>query len=122
MEGYKNRTKIVQVDDLTGLPTKEQHKAQASALINLFYDKYKYAYISCDIVDFKVFNETYGYAYGNVALKYTATMWFSCLRASELLSRTTRDHFCMLLRYEDEEELQTVYDLIMDQLYEQEED
>ena len=51
MEGYKNRTKIVQVDDLTGLPTKEQHKAQASALINLFYDKYKYAYISCDIVD-----------------------------------------------------------------------
>jgi len=106
MEDHKNILRIAQADDLTGLPTKDQHKAQASAMLNLFHDKYKYAYVSCDIVDFKVFNETYGYAYGNVALKYTATIWSSCLRASELLSRTTRDHFCMLLRYEDKEELQ----------------
>jgi len=105
MESHKNNMRMAQVDDLTGLSTKDQHKAQATALLNLFRDKYKYAYVSCDIVDFKVFNETYGYAYGNVALKYTATIWFSCLRASELLSRTTRDHFCMMLRYEDEEEL-----------------
>ncbi len=106
MEGHKNVLKMTQVDDLTGLPTKDQHKAQAAAMLNLFHDKYKYAYVSCDIVGFKVFNETYGYAYGNVALKYTATIWSSCLRASELLSRTTRDHFCMLLRYKNEEELQ----------------
>lgn len=106
MEGQKEHLRAAMVDDLTGLPTKDQHKAQAVAILNLFHDKYKYAYVSCDIVDFKVFNETYGYAYGNVALKYTATMWTSCLRASELLSRTTRDHFCMLLRYEEKEELQ----------------
>lgn len=106
MEGHKEHLRAAFTDDLTGLPTKDQHKAQAAAILNLFYDKYKYAYVSCDIIDFKVFNETYGYAYGNVALKYTATMWTSCLRASELLSRTTRDHFCMLLRYEDKEELQ----------------
>lgn len=106
MERQKELLRAALVDDLTGLPTKDQHKAQATAILNLFHEKYKYAYVSCDIVDFKVFNETYGYAYGNVALKYTATMWTSCLRASELLSRTTRDHFCMLLRYEDKEELQ----------------
>ena len=105
MEGQKELLRAAMIDDLTGLPTKDQHKAQAAAILNLFHDRYKYAYVSCDIVDFKVFNETYGYAYGNVALKYTATMWTSCLRASELLSRTTRDHFCMLLRYEDKEEL-----------------
>lgn len=103
MRHQKELFRTMMRDDLTGLPTKEQHKAEATAI--LAGSREKYAYISCDIVDFKVFNETYGYTYGNVALKYTAAVWRSFLKESELLSRTTQDHFCMLLRYETEGKL-----------------
>lgn len=101
----KKVMQAVLTDDLTGLPTKEQHKAEAVEILKKTCIGVKYAYVMCDIVDFKLFNETYGYAYGNVALKQIAAVWVAELKKGELLSRTTRDHFCMLLRYEDEEEL-----------------
>lgn len=105
MKRNKEIMKAIVVDDLTGLPTKEQHKAEAAEILSKRGETEKYAYISCDIVDFKVFNETYGYAYGNVALKYIAAVWSQMLGEEELLSRTTQDHFCMLLRYEEEDNL-----------------
>ena len=43
----------------------------------------------------------YGYAYGNVALKYIAAVFSESLHQNELVSRTTGDHFCMLLKYDD---------------------
>lgn len=101
------------VDDLTGLPTKEQHKAEAVAILEKRERAERYAYVSCDIIDFKVFNETYGYAYGNVALKYTAAVWESCLKEKELLSRTTQDHFSMLLCFEEEDKLrERLYEML----------
>ena len=106
MKHSKDLFKSVVVDDLTGLPTKEQHKAEAVEILSKNEGKTNYAYVSCDIVDFKVFNETYGYAYGNIALKYTASIWKTLLQEKELLSRTTQDHFCMLLHYEHELQLQ----------------
>ena len=113
MKRNKDIMKAVITDDLTGLPTKEHHKAEAVAILDEKGDSEKYAYVSCDIVDFKVFNETYGYAYGNVALKYTAAVWSSFLQEKELLSRTTQDHFCMLLHYEDEKMLRKrLYDML----------
>lgn len=105
MKYSKKVMQAVLNDDLTGLPTKEQHKAEAAAILKKRRNGEKYAYVMCDIVDFKLFNETYGYAYGNVALKHIAAVWMSKLKKGELLSRTTRDHFCMLLRYAEEEEL-----------------
>lgn len=110
MKRERRNKRIMQamlLDDLTGLPTKEQHKADAVRLLKGKKATDKYAYVACDIVDFKLFNETYGYAYGNVALKHTAAVWLSCLKKGELLSRTTQDHFCMLLRYKDETSLRT---------------
>lgn len=105
MKYNTNVMQAVLTDDVTGLPTKEQHKAEAVAILKGKKHGEKYAYVMCDIVDFKLFNETYGYAYGNVALKHIAAMWITKLETGELLSRTTRDHFCMLLKYEDEEKL-----------------
>lgn len=105
---YRKNQGIMQavlVDDLTGLPTKELHKAEVMHILQCKGEKEKYAYVACDIVDFKLFNETYGYIYGDMALKYTAATWLPQLREKELLSRTTQDHFCMLLRYEEEQEL-----------------
>lgn len=86
----------IEMDDLTGLPTKQQHKQEATRILKA--GKGDYVYISCDIADFKFFNETYGYAYGNVALKKIAASIMKNLRKNELVSRTTGDHFCMMLR------------------------
>ncbi len=108
MKWQKSKTMVhtIAVDDLTGLPTKEQHKAEAVRILQERQAWENYAYVACDIVDFKLFNETYGYAYGNVALKYAAAVWQPQLQKKELLSRTTQDNFCMLLRYNDIWELQ----------------
>ena len=94
----------VAVDDLTGLPTKKQHKIEATQILK--ESKGKFAYVSCDIVDFKFFNETYGYAYGNIALKNLASVLLKEMKKNELISRTTGDHFCMLLSYTNVEALQ----------------
>ena len=86
-------------DDLTGLPTKVQHKLDATRILEQKMGKY--AYVSCDIADVKYVSEMYGYAYGNVALKHIASVLSSSLKKDELVSRTTGDHFCMLLKYAD---------------------
>lgn len=93
----------VAVDDLTGLPTKQQHKMEATQILK--ESKGNFAYVSCDIIDFKFFNETYGYAYGNIALKNIASVLLKEMKKNELISRTTGDHFCMMLSYTTEEAL-----------------
>ena len=106
----------VAVDDLTGLPTKQQHKTEAIQILK--ENKAKFAYVSCDIVDFKFFNETYGYAYGNISLKNMASGLMRDMKKNELLSRTTGDHFCMLLSYTSEEALKDRILKMMDKISE----
>lgn len=104
--GNENRGWLLSVfvDDLTGLPTKVQHKLEATKILE--EKTGKYAYVSCDVADVKYVSEMYGYAYGNVALKHIAAVFSGSLQQDELVSRTTGDHFCMLLKYEDEKSLE----------------
>lgn len=104
--GNDNRGWLLSVfeDDLTGLPTKVQHKLDATKILE--QKKGKYAYVSCDVADVKYVSEMYGYAYGNVALKHIAAVLSSSLKQDELVSRTTGDHFCMLLKYSDAKSLE----------------
>lgn len=83
------------IDKVTGLPAKQLHKYQVSeALKN---QKGNYAYVSCDIVDFKCFNEAFGYECGTETLQKIAFIWKKDLRPNEFLTRISEDHFCMLL-------------------------
>lgn len=91
-------------DDLTGLPTKVQHKLEATKILEQKMGKY--AYVSCDVADVKYVSEMYGYSYGNVALKHIAATLSEDLNQDELVSRTTGDHFCMLLKYVDVKSLE----------------
>jgi len=91
-------------DDLTGLPTKVQHKLEATRILEQKMGKY--AYVSCDVAAVKYVSEMYGYAYGNVALKHIARVLSANLKPDELISRTTGDHFCMLLKYTDAKSLE----------------
>lgn len=100
-------------DGLTGLPTKSRHKEEVEAILSRA--KGKYAYVTCDVSNFKYVNETFGYEYGNVALKYIAASLRHALKKNELLSRTSGDHFCMLLSYESEEQLRQRLQKIMEE-------
>ncbi len=91
-------------DDVTNLPSTQQHKLDAVRILHK--TKENYAYVSCDVSDFKYVNETYGYTYGNNALKHIAAVFREELRKGELVSRTTGDHFCILLRYKRKEFLE----------------
>ena len=99
--GNDNRGWLLSVfeDDLTGLPTKVQHKLDATRILE--QKAGRYAYVSCDVADVKYVSEMYGYAYGNVALKHIARVLSENLKQDELVSRTTGDQFCMLLKYTD---------------------
>ncbi|MBQ8633063.1 MAG: EAL domain-containing protein [Lachnospiraceae bacterium] len=85
------------IDRVTGLPAKQLHKYQVSeALKN---QEGNYAYVSCDIVDFKCYNEAYGYECGTETLKKIASIWKNELNPNEFLTRISEDQFCMLLEY-----------------------
>ncbi len=103
MENNRSWMLSIFEDDLTGLPTKVQHKLDATRLLE--QSNLHYAYVSCDVADFTYINERYGYEYGNLALKNIARAFLESLETDELVSRTTGDHFCMLLKYTDEKSL-----------------
>ena len=109
-KSMRNRRSMM-VDDVTGLPTKECHKAEATRILSR--GKGNYAYVSCDVVGFKFINETYGYAYGNVVLRYIAEIMSDDMRRNELVSRTTGNNFGLLLRYNSERELEArIYQML----------
>jgi len=83
------------IDQVTGLPAKQLHKYQVSEVLKA--QKENYAYISCDIVDFKCYNEAFGYECGTETLRKIASIWKNELNPNEFLTRISEDHFCMLL-------------------------
>lgn len=100
----KQENAQIELDALTGLPTKQQHKRMVSEILKR--PQGNYAYISCDIIEFKCFNEAYGYECGTETLRQIAAIWKESLRENEHLTRISEDHFCMFLEYESTAELE----------------
>ena len=111
MAWIKNRAKKKQaeaetaVDTLTGLPAKQLHKLLVSEVLE--NHRGNYAYVSCDIIEFKCFNEAYGYECGTETLRQIASIWKSNLGENEHLARISEDHFCMFLEFESAAALET---------------
>lgn len=97
-ERRRTEATATDVDELTGLPARQQHRYQVAEALRT--RKGNYAYISCDIIDFKCFNEAYGYDCGTETLRYIASSWQKSLQKNECLTRISEDHFCMLLAFE----------------------
>lgn len=93
----------INYDELTGLPTKPYHKEIVQELIKKGHNTYAYAV--CDVSGFKFLNSTFGYEYGNNALKYIAHVLSNSITRDETVSRTSGDHFAMLLKYDNVDEL-----------------
>ena len=88
----------LEIDRLTGLPAKQKHNQQVTEILK--NNKGNYAYVSCDIVDFKCFNEAYGYDCGNEVLRYIASVWKNSLHKNEAITRISEDQFYMLLQFD----------------------
>lgn len=100
----KRAEKGIAVDVLTGLPVKQQHKLLVSEVLK--NQQGNYAYVSCDIIDFKCYNEAYGYECGTDTLRQIASIWKDSLREKEELTRISEDHFCMFLEFTSVGELE----------------
>ncbi len=103
---------IMNYDELTGLPSKHYHKTIALNILKKA--KGNFAYAACDVSEFKYFNSTFGYEYGNKVLKYIANVMSDALLKDETVSRTNGDHFALLLHYNDPDELTSRLTRILD--------
>ena len=81
------------IDPLTNLPVMMQFISLANEKIES--GKGKYALIYLDIVDFKAFNDNYGFSEGNDLLKFLADSLVSIFEYS-IISRFSDDHFVVL--------------------------
>ncbi|MEG0308110.1 MAG: EAL domain-containing protein [Clostridium sp.] len=61
----------------------------------------KYALIYFDIDNFKLFNDTLGYEFGNSVLKFLSTTLEGILLNNEIYARLSNDHFAIFLEYKN---------------------
>ncbi len=85
-------------DSLTGLPNRNLfmdrlQQAQAHA----FRNGESFALMLLDVDQFKVFNDSFGHAVGDVVLQTAASRIKQCLRNEDTVARLGGDEFCLLL-------------------------
>lgn len=68
-------------------------------------EHYNYSLWYCDIRNFKLINDIYGYDVGDDLLRYWAKVIAGDIREGERFCRISADHFSALRRYEDRKEL-----------------
>lgn len=102
----------IKFDDLTGLPSKTFHKLLCENIIQK--EKGTFAYAVIDVSEFKFINSAYGYEYGNMVLKYIADIIKESITKEESATRSNGDHFAVLLKYTDTDELADRISAILD--------
>lgn len=94
-----NLEKMAYYDELTGVRNLAKFKLDCEYLLRKNTDK-AFAILKCDIKDFKVFNELYGFAEGDRILKLFTNVTKRLLDPEyEFIGRVTSDEFVILLRY-----------------------
>lgn len=97
-------TEITKRDSLTGVYLLTSFKEQAQKLIQRHNDV-KYAVIYTDFADFKYINDVFGYAYGDSILTHYGKLLLEEVQVAELCGRVSADHFVLLMKYKQREEL-----------------
>ncbi|MBO6140699.1 MAG: bifunctional diguanylate cyclase/phosphodiesterase [Ruminococcus sp.] len=93
-------SKISAYDELTGIHNMVYFRSEADKLLsNSSENKDDFVFLFFDIVNFKYYNEKYGFHEGNDLLKSAANMIDESFKDS-LVSRFSDDHFVVLTRYE----------------------
>lgn len=92
------------IDGITGLINWERFKNELKLKLSKNQGK-KYALIHFDIDKFKTVNDVYGTSGGNRILRAIATDVKALLNSGEIVSRVYADVFCLLIEYENEEQI-----------------
>lgn len=104
-------------DALTGHYNFSKFKQDATALLHAKSGR-KYSLWYCDLRNFKLINDMYGYDFGDQVLRYWANLGASALREGEVFARISGDHFASLRYYDDRSELEESFEEISFQLAE----
>lgn len=91
-------------DELTGYGNKNYFKRQAQMLLDA--NRYNYAYVIADIKRFKLINDHFGYAQGDIFLCHVAQTLHVAMRNDEIAVHDNADIFCLLMRYDNAAELE----------------
>lgn len=107
-EATRNRRELeyrAEYDDLTGCSNFSRFKIEARQILENRSEK-KYALWYCDLRNFKLVNNVYGYDFGDRVLQYWAKINSRDQREGEIFARVSADHFVSLLWYDSIEELE----------------
>lgn len=107
-EATRNRRELeyrAEYDDLTGCSNFSRFKIEARQILENRTEK-KYALWYCDLRNFKLVNNVYGYDFGDRVLQYWAKISSRDQREGEIFARVSADHFVSLLWYDSIEELE----------------
>lgn len=84
-------------DELTGIPNKNLFKRTAQKLI--LESETQYAYVILDVNKFKMVNDIFGYAYGDLLLKYIAEVVTEEFADGETAARFSGDMFHIVCHF-----------------------
>lgn len=92
-------------DELTGYSNYAKYKQDVKHLLENRGTR-KYSLWYCDLRNFKLINDRYGYDFGDRVLKYWAEIGAKDCREGETFARISADHFTSLRWYDDLSELE----------------
>jgi len=98
---------LIQTDSLTGASTRRSFVQRLNQVKETCSNR-PVGILFLDIDDFKLINDQYGHAEGDMALKTFAKIIKSVLRKRDTLARFGGDEFALLVMVDDEEDLYAV--------------
>lgn len=107
-ETVKNREELVyraEYDELTGYRNFTKFKADTVELLQHCSGQ-RYGLYYCDLRNFKLINDMYGYDFGDQVLRYWANVLARHCGEGEIFARVSADHFTILCRYQERKELE----------------
>lgn len=104
-------TKLAYVDEVTGVLNKNSFKLEAELLIKK--GKSQYALLMLDIDKFKIINDIFGYAQGDLLLKHIAKVLDKHINQNEVFARIEGDKFYVLMEYSTIETIERRIEQIM---------
>lgn len=105
---------LAYVDEVTGALNKSSFKIEAEKLVHS--GKNGYAFVLLDIHKFKVINDIFGFAQGDLLLKHIKNVLAEDVGKNEVFARIDGDKFYILMEYMNEENIIIRLEQIMENI------
>ncbi len=112
---YQNNMRLLMVDPVVGGYSLFRFNQEAERLIHRS-DSDKYAFVTMNIANFKLFNDIYGHDQSDRVLKHVHDTIHKCTEEDEILARSNEDMFNLLLHTTIKEVITQRLDIIIDEI------